>query len=118
MADPNGPRAQDLYHIPAEGGSRHEPFPGVVLGVVSGETLSISEVALDEGAVVEEHSHPHEQLGYLISGRLDFTVGGVTRRLGPGDFWRIPGGVPHRVVAVGGPALAIDVFHPVRDDYR
>jgi quercetin dioxygenase-like cupin family protein len=56
-------------------------------------------------------------MGYLVSGRLEFTVGGVTRILEPGDLWRIPGGVPHRVVALDGPALALDVFHPIREDY-
>jgi quercetin dioxygenase-like cupin family protein len=57
-------------------------------------------------------------MGYLVSGRLEFTIGGQTRLLEAGDQWRIPSGVPHRVVAVGGPAVALDVFHPVRDDYR
>jgi quercetin dioxygenase-like cupin family protein len=54
----------------------------------------------------------------MLSGRLRFTVGGVTRLLGPGDQWRIPGGVVHRVEALDEPAVALDVFHPVRDDYR
>ena len=53
----------------------------------------------------------------MISGRLEFTVGGVTRVLGPGEIWRIPGGVTHRVRALGEPAVALDVFHPVREDY-
>ena len=53
----------------------------------------------------------------MISGRAEFTVGGQTRILGPGDLWRIPGGVPHKVVALDGPAVALDCFHPIRDDY-
>ena len=54
----------------------------------------------------------------MISGRAEFTVGGITRIIGPGDIWRIPGGVPHRVVALDGKAVALDVFHPIREDYR
>ena len=54
----------------------------------------------------------------MISGRAEFTIGGVTRILGPGDIWRIPGHVPHKVRTLDGPAVALDVFHPVRDDYR
>ena len=115
---PTGPEPGDEYFAAAGSGAPHAIFPGVALRALAGESLMISVVDLEAGAVVPEHSHPHEQLGYLVSGRLDFTVGGRTRSLGPGDLWRIPGGVPHRVVAVGGPALAIDVFHPVRDDYR
>jgi quercetin dioxygenase-like cupin family protein len=109
--------ADDPYFVPAGVGTAHEIFPGVVLRAVAGQELMISVVHLDPGAVVEEHSHPHEQMGYLVSGRLEFTVGGHTRDLSAGDRWRIPGGVPHRVVAVGGPAVAIDVFHPIREDY-
>ena len=63
------------------------------------------------------HSHPHEQAGLLVSGRLKFTIGEETRLLEPGDQWLIPGGVPHTVVAVDGPAVALDVFNPVREDY-
>ena len=66
---------------------------------------------------VPDHAHPHEQMGLLISGQLEFTIGGTTRVLVPGDRWRIPGGVSHRVRAVGGPAVALDVFHPIREDY-
>ncbi len=56
-------------------------------------------------------------MGLLISGRLEFTIGDVTRVVGPGDIWRIPGGVVHTVRAIDGPAVALDVFHPIRDDY-
>lgn len=77
----------------------------------------LSLVELDEGAVVPTHSHPHEQMGMLIAGTLEFTVAGVTRKLVAGDRWRIPGGVPHSVKAEGGPAKALDVFHPIRADY-
>lgn len=114
MTDGAGP---DRYFRRAGEGSPRAIFPGVTIRTLAGERMMLSVVALDPGAEVREHSHPHEQTGYLVSGRLEFTVGGQTLLLGPGDQWRIPGGVPHRVVAVGGPAVAIDVFHPVREDY-
>jgi len=41
--------------------------------------------------VLPRHKHPHEQIGYLASGRLDLTIGNETRHLGPGDSWCIPG---------------------------
>lgn len=113
-----GPRPGDAYFIAAGTGSRHNIFPGVEIQTAAGERLMISVVDLAPGSVVEEHSHPHEQMGLLISGRVEFTVGDETRVLGPGDMWRIPGGVRHKVVTLAAPAVAIDVFHPVRDDYR
>ena len=53
----------------------------------------------------------------MISGRLEFTVDDTTRVLGPGDSWRIPGGVVHSVRSLEEPAVALDVFHPIREEY-
>ncbi len=117
MADQTATDA-DAYFIPAGSGSRRALFPGVSIEATAGENLMLSLVTLEAGAVVPMHSHHHEQMGMMISGRLEFTIGGVTRVLGPGDCWRIPGHVPHTVRAIDGPAIALDVFHPVRDDYR
>ncbi|WP_435017066.1 cupin domain-containing protein [Tundrisphaera sp. TA3] len=78
----------------------------------------LSVVRFEPNSEVPDHSHPHEQMGMMISGRAEFTIGGETRVLGPGDIWRIPGGVLHRVRSLDGPAVALDVFHPVREDYR
>ena len=82
-----------------------------------GDGMMMNLVDLDPNSVVPVHSHPHEQMGLMLSGRLRFTVGGITRTLGPGDLWRIPGGVPHSVAALDEPAIALDVFHPIRQDY-
>jgi quercetin dioxygenase-like cupin family protein len=105
------------YFLSAGSGSRHEIFPGVVLRAIAGAKMMLSVVRLEPGSTVQDHSHPHEQMGYLIEGRLEFTIDGITRILGPGDMWRIPGGLVHRVKAIE-PSLALDVFHPVREDYR
>jgi quercetin dioxygenase-like cupin family protein len=108
----------DAYFIPAGSGSRHLIFPGVEIETYAGTNLMLSVVRLEPESVVLDHSHPHEQMGILLEGQLEFTVGGVTRLLGPGDIWRIPGGVVHRVRALEKPAVALDVFHPIREDYR
>ncbi len=120
MAEPDtpGPQPGDAYFAAAGTCSHHKLFPGVEIRTTAGTNLMLSMVTFEPGSVVAEHSHPHEQMGVMISGRLEFTVDGVTRVLGPGDAWSIPGGVPHKVVAIDGPAVALDVFHPVRDDYR
>ncbi len=105
------------YFVPAGSGSRHLIFPGVEIRTTAGSQLMLSVVNFQPGSVVTDHSHPHEQMGMMISGRLEFTVGGVTRVLGPGEIWRIPGGVVHSVRAFDEPAVALDVFHPIREDY-
>jgi len=109
-----GPEA---YFLRPESGTRLDLFPGVTLQAIEGRNLMLSVVTFEPDAEVPEHAHPHEQMGYLVSGRLRFTIGPHTKTVESGTIWRIPGGVPHRVVAVGGPALAIDLFHPVREDY-
>jgi quercetin dioxygenase-like cupin family protein len=111
------PAPEDAYFVAAGSGSRHEIFPGVEIRTTAGRAMMLSMVTFEPDAVVPDHAHPHEQMGVMISGRLEFTVGGITRILGPGDMWRIPGGVVHRVRAHDGPAVALDVFHPIREDY-
>lgn len=113
----DAPRPDDAYFVPAGHGSRHRIFPGVEIRTTAGQSLMLSVVTFEPHSAVTEHAHPHEQMGLLVSGRLEFTVGGLTRVLGPGDLWKIPGGVAHSVRALDGPAVALDVFHPIRDDY-
>jgi quercetin dioxygenase-like cupin family protein len=97
--------------------SRHRIFPGVEIFTAAGQNLMLSLVEFEPGAVVEEHSHPHEQMGLLLEGEAEFTVAGETRLLRPGGMWRIPGGTPHSVVAGPHGARGLDVFHPIREDY-
>ena len=77
----------------------------------------LSYLEMDEGAIVPMHSHPHEQGGMLIKGKLELTIGDDTRIVEAGAMFLIPPNVPHKAVAVGGPALVLDVFSPVREDY-
>jgi quercetin dioxygenase-like cupin family protein len=103
--------------VSAGQGRSRDLFPGVNIKTNAGEKLMLSVVTFEPDATVPVHSHPHEQAGLLVSGRLKFTIGDETRILEPGDQWLIPGGVPHTVTAVDGPAVALDVFHPIREDY-
>jgi quercetin dioxygenase-like cupin family protein len=110
------PKESDFF-ITSGSGSHHEIFPGVEIVTTAGQALMLSVVRFQPNSVVPDHAHPHEQMGIILSGRLEFTIGGITKILGPGDIWRIPGGVVHRVVAMERPAMALDCFHPIREDY-
>jgi quercetin dioxygenase-like cupin family protein len=92
--------------------------PGITARIASGEKLMLSLVTLEPNAVVPTHSHPHEQMGLLVSGTMEFTIAGETRILSGNGMYLVPGGVPHS--AKGGPdgALALDAFSPPREDYR
>lgn len=107
-----------LYFPTTEDCSRHAIFPGVTVRTCSAEKMMLSVAELAAGSVVEEHAHPHEQVGVILEGRVVFTIGGEEKTLGPGDIFRIPGNVRHKVVTLDQPARALDVFYPVREDYQ
>lgn len=107
-----------LYFPTPEECGRHTIFPGVHIRTTSCDKMMLSVVDLEPGAVVEEHSHPHEQVGLLLQGRVIFFIGDERKTLGPGDMWRIPGGVRHKVVVLDQPAKAVDIFCPIREEYR
>jgi quercetin dioxygenase-like cupin family protein len=95
-----------------------EIFAGVYRRtIVWGERAMVVEVTLPNGTVVPPHAHPHEQCGYLVSGRLEFTVEGKSHVVEPGGGWAVPGNAVHSVTALAD-SIAIDVFSPVREEYK
>lgn len=95
-----------------------ELAPGVTARIASGEKIMFSLVRLAPDAVVPEHSHPHEQMGMMVSGTMALTVAGETRTLSGNEIYLVPGGVPHRAVAGPEGAVALDAFSPPREEYR
>ncbi|MFT5366075.1 MAG: quercetin dioxygenase-like cupin family protein [Candidatus Latescibacterota bacterium] len=95
----------------------NEVAPGIRIRTPYGKNLMLSRVEFDAGAVVPMHSHPHEQGGMMLEGKMKFTIDGETRIVLPGESFIIPGGVPHRAEAVDGPCVALDIFSPIREDY-
>jgi quercetin dioxygenase-like cupin family protein len=106
------------YFVDKNDCAHHRIFPGVDIYTTFGQEVMLSLVEFEPHAVVEEHSHPHEQLGLMLEGEAEFIVGGESRIVREGEMWRIPGGVPHKVIAGDRPVRAIDVFHPIREDYK
>ena len=81
-----------------------------------GEKTSLGVFSLKKGSVIPSHKHPHEQTGYVISGRMIFTIGGESYEAEPGDSWNIPGDVEHDVDVLED-TVVIEVFSPAREDY-
>jgi quercetin dioxygenase-like cupin family protein len=107
-----------LYFPTTDEFGRHTIFPGVRIQTCAAEKMMLSLVDLEPHSVVAEHSHPHEQVGMLLSGRAIFFIGDEQKTLQAGDFFRIPGNVPHRVVVLDEPTRALDIFTPIREEYR
>ena len=95
-----------------------EMLPGVFRRTMTdGEKMMLVEVHMDKGAVVPMHTHPHEQTGYLASGRCHLQIGEDVRELEPGGCWMIPSNIPHEATALED-CVFVDVFSPPRDEYR
>lgn len=96
-------------------------YANALLGIerktlVHGAHTLMTEFRMQAGSALPAHTHPHEQTGYLVRGRIQLRVGEETRELGPGDSWCIPGGLEHAAQILDD-AVAIEVFSPVRTDY-
>jgi quercetin dioxygenase-like cupin family protein len=91
---------------------------GVRMQPLFGEGAMLNLLDFEANARVPDHSHPHEQLGLVLEGELVLEIDGVLHRLGPGGAYQIPGGVRHGAWTEASRCRVLDVFHPVREDYR
>ena len=93
------------------------PAQGVRLKpLVHGEKTLLAEFKLDKGSEVTAHTHPHEQTGYLVSGRIALVVEGERHELSPGDAWNVAGNLEHYAEVLED-SVVVEVFSPVREDF-
>ena len=91
--------------------------PGVERKILAaGGSLMTAQFRFQKGAIGALHSHPHEQVGYVVSGSVDLTLDGKTQTLRSGDSYYVPSGLVHGVKALEETVL-IDVFTPQRQDF-
>jgi quercetin dioxygenase-like cupin family protein len=90
---------------------------GVSARPLFGAGAMLNLVEFEPGAEVPTHSHPHEQLGVVLSGVLILIVDGVEHALGPMEGYALPGGIEHGARCGPEAATVLDVFQPVREDY-
>ncbi|MBW4437057.1 MAG: cupin domain-containing protein [Pleurocapsa minor GSE-CHR-MK-17-07R] len=108
----------DGYFILPQEAHQVEMRPGIhrrTMGVT--DEAMLCEFFLERDSVVPDHSHMNDQVGYVIHGRVEMTIGGIAKVLVRGDSYAIPGGIVHSARALED-SIAIDVFSPPRDDYR
>jgi quercetin dioxygenase-like cupin family protein len=106
-----------MNYLKVDESSKKEFKPGVKVKFVHSENMTFAHWTIEPGAGIPAHSHPHEQVVNVISGELDLVVDNQTKRLGPGDVVIIPPDAEHSAQSVT-PSRIIDVFYPVREDYR
>lgn len=84
--------------------------------VVVGTNIMVARVLLKKGSVVPLHQHYHEQVAYIESGALQFTLEGKQVTIRAGECLCIPPNVPHSALALED-TVDIDYFNPPREDW-
>ena len=95
-----------------------ELLPGIQARTFWGEKMLAAVVDLDPNTELPQHSHPHEQIGVVLEGQLELTIDAVTKLLQPHDIYVIPGDVSHGAKTYSQPAKVLDIFSPVREEYK
>ena len=91
-------------------------WDGITGPLAHSEKLTFGYFTLEKGAVAKEHQHPHEQWTHVLSGDLEFTLGGEKKILKSGMAAYIPSNTPHSAFAIT-ECKVIDCFLPVREDF-
>ena len=91
---------------------------GVEARPLFGEGAMLNLVTFEPGATVPAHSHPHEQLGIVLEGMQALVIDGVAHELHAMQGYVLPGGVVHSAYCGPHGAKVLDIFCPVREDYR
>ncbi|PWU00588.1 MAG: cupin domain-containing protein [Bacteroidetes bacterium] len=94
-----------------------EVFPGFTGRFLHGEKSTTAFWDVKKGSSVPMHQHVHEQVTYIVEGDLEMTIGGEKMLLTAGAMHVIPSNTPHTATAKTDCKI-IDVFVPVREDYR
>ena len=107
----------DLVVVKHQEGKTSEPEAGLKRRVLAyNEKLFLAEHGMVKGWVGTVHSHPHDQIVYVVHGHLKVTCHGKTFEIRTGDTFVVRGGVEHGASALE-ESLVIDVFTPWREDY-
>jgi quercetin dioxygenase-like cupin family protein len=95
-----------------------EAMPGGTRRLLAtSEAMMVIEFTFETGVGAPHHNHPHDQVGYVVSGRVRMVIDGQASECGPGDSYHAPPNVYHSGEALE-PTVVIDVFSPPREDYR
>ena len=105
-----------LQYIPWHTVPLEELNPLLQRQMVWGQQIMLARVLLKKGCIVPEHSHPNEQLTYIVEGALKFWIDGQEITVHSGETLCIPSNMPHKAEALED-TVDLDVFTPPRADW-
>ena len=97
--------------------NEREIFRGFKVRFVHSANMTFAHWTIEAGAILPQHSHPHEQVASVLEGEFEITINGETRVLGPSSVAIIPSNAVHSGRAITNCRI-IDAFYPIREDYR
>jgi quercetin dioxygenase-like cupin family protein len=107
----------EIRVVPSNDGVMTDPEDGLRRQVMSfSPSMMLVRHRMRKGWVGARHSHPHEQLVYIVSGHLIFEHPGGRFEAKTGDSFLVSGGVEHQASALEDSEV-LDVFTPYREDY-
>jgi quercetin dioxygenase-like cupin family protein len=90
---------------------------GIKRQMVVGENVMVCRFTFDPFVVTDVHSHPHEQMTLVISGKVRFTIDGLAVIAAPGDVLHFPPNNQHGATMLDEEVVLIDIFSPIREDF-
>ena len=109
---PGGAQHVNWALVPVE-----RPAEGIERQMVVGERMMICRFRFAPYLVTPEHSHPHEQMSLVVSGRVRFFIEGEERIAVPGDVLHFPPDCWHGATMLEEEVMLIDIFSPIREDF-
>ena len=99
-----------------------EPSPDVLRREVHTGHIMVTVVDFcTREATIPLHQHPHEQISYVVEGKVDFILGEgqehTVDTLEAGDMVVVPPDMPHTVEVLSESARVLDCFYPIREDF-
>ena len=110
------PAKAELRHVAWSSIAVESLNPLLGLQYVVGQNIMLARVLLKKGCIVPEHSHPNEQITFILEGALKFWIDGKEIIVNAGETLLIPSNMPHKAEALVD-TVDLDVFAPPREDW-
>lgn len=89
----------------------------IIRYIYTGKNIQIVEYHFPPNKKFPMHKHDnHEQMGYLVSGKMGFEIGGEKKDLHSGEWYHAAIGIEHRAWTYDSRAILLDIFSPPRED--
>jgi quercetin dioxygenase-like cupin family protein len=111
--------AQSLYYpemVDLSNLSKMQIAGSTIIASLHDETMMVVLIATSRGYSVPTHTHPHEQIGMVLSGKAALRIGNNETIVKQGDFYSIPADVPHTDTCIGDEPFVEMVFYPAGED--